>query len=398
VIPLQAIARRCSNLVSGDSFAVRQEGLDYNCPLTPAKRRNLAMQMVNRYFLRYAEIALPSTLHVGVTTACNLHCPACPTGTVALGRRVEHLDFDVYRRAVDELRDALLFALFWDWGEPLLHPRLADMIAHAGGYGVRTVVSTNGNAGTPARLRELVSARPTVVIVCIDGADQATYERYRAGGSLAKAIATVGTLQRAKEEQNSLYPVIEFRSLATRDNERQMAELLQMAVDSGADLFSVKSLRPYDYRGSNVDEVLVPLDEALSRYRYSEAEERQAKKRLDFVRRGPLRCAKPHYAPTLNSDGELVFCSYATHRLERFGDISREGFLRVWRSRSAREARLRFMRRGGGDSCVTCYFRSDHRPSILHQVPLRALPAGVTPVWPETRQEFLAAVANPRPE
>ena len=309
-----------------------------------------------------------------------------------LFRSGEHLDFDVYKRTMDELRDAVMFVLFWDWGEPLLHPRLPEMIEHAGRGGAMTVVSTNGNAANDEpRIERLVSAAPGVVIVCIDGADQATYEKYRAGGRLDTALGTVRRLRRARENLKSAYPLVEFRSLALRDNEHQMPDLLAMAEDCGADLFSVKSLRPYDYRGTSVDDELAPLDPDLARYRYRDSGRRAAKERSDFVRQGPLRCARPYYSPALNSDGTLAFCSYAASPREQFGDVGKEGFPAVWRSARARENRALFTRHGGSECCRTCYFRSDHKPTILHQVPLGPAPPHVEVLFPKTRSEFLEA-------
>jgi MoaA/NifB/PqqE/SkfB family radical SAM enzyme len=388
-----AILRQNWPVIAGARYPVRQEGLVYHCPLSFAKRRNLALQALTRLPLAPREPALPHILHIGVTTVCNLRCPACPTGTKALGRTAEHLDFDIYRRTLDELRDALLFLLFWDWGEPLLHPRLPEMIAYAGRSGIMTVVSTNGNAAnTEPQIEKLVHGAPSVVIVCVDGADQATYEKYRAGGKLSKALDTIRRLRQAREKSGNPYPLIEFRSLALRGNERQMPDLLVLAEECGADLFSVKSLRPYDYRGTSVDESLAPLDPALARYHYSEAQRREAGERTDFVRQGPLRCARPYYAPVLNADGALAFCSYAASPLEHFGDVKTGGFVAAWRSPYAREIRSRFTKNEGSESCRTCYFRSDHKPTILHQVPLGPAPPHVEVLRPETRKQFLEAV------
>jgi MoaA/NifB/PqqE/SkfB family radical SAM enzyme len=393
VNPIMAVLDRARRLIGSSHYPFPHEGLLYHGPLTLAKRRNLALQVVNRQFLKFGEIALPHTLHIGVTTACNLRCPACPTGTRKLGRSAQHLDFDVYRRVVDELRDALMFMLFWDWGEPLLHPRLADMIEYAGRSGIMTVTSTNGNVPfTDEQMDRLVAARPSVVIACVDGTDQATYEKYRTGGQLSKALDTISRLRRAKDSLRSEYPVIEFRSLALRDNQHQMPGLLRLARERGADLFTVKSLRPFDCRGADVDDTLVPLDDNLSRYEYKDAR-RKAVERQGFRPRGPLTCGLPYYAPTLNSDGTAVFCSYSVDPLEQYGDVSQEGFLKIWKSRFARENRLRFTRLGGTDSCETCFFRSNPKPCVRYNVPLRPLPAGVSVQSPVTDVEFLDAVA-----
>jgi MoaA/NifB/PqqE/SkfB family radical SAM enzyme len=217
---------------------------------------------------------------------------------------------------------------------------------------------------------------------------------YRAGGQLSKVLDTLRRLRRAKDRQNSLYPLLEFRSLAIRDNQRQLPDLLRLATEHRADLFSVKSLRPYDYRGTSVDARLVPADPILSRYSYQDSRA-DADRRLDFVRSGPLQCAKPHFSPTLNSNGILSFCSYASQPQEHFGDVTAEGFLNVWRSPFARSIRARFQREQGSETCATCYFRSAHKRTILHHVLLGTLPPDITVLRPETPAEFLAAVAEP---
>ena len=87
---------------------------------------------------------------------------------------------EVYRRTVDELRSTLMFMLFWDWGEPFMHPDLAEMVSHAKRSGIKTVISTSGTIGnSQEEIDRLVEAGPDVVIVCIDGATQETYSTYR---------------------------------------------------------------------------------------------------------------------------------------------------------------------------------------------------------------------------
>lgn len=387
IAQLRDAARRSLGLLAFDSFPVHQEAMTYHCPLTGPRRRNLALQIAD---VRLRRLSRPHVLHVGVTTYCNMECPACPTGTGTLGRPAEHLDFEVYRRTLDELRDTLMLAAFWDWGEPLMHPRFSEMIAHATALGVMSVVSTNGTAANSERhLEQLVAAQPSVMIVCVDGADQKTFEKYRVGGELRKVLDTARRLVALRERLGLPYPLVEFRTLAMKHNEHQLPQLLAMAEDCGSDLYSVKSLRPYDYRGNTVDATMVPVS-ALSRYQYAESPAPET--RADDASRGPLRCAKPHFSPTLNSSGELMFCSYATHDNERFGDVGRDGFEKVWTRAHARAIRGEFQRRGGVESCQTCYFRSDHRPTMLHQVPLRAFPPALTAVRPESREQFLETV------
>ncbi len=386
--------RRLNNLQQMVSFPINQERLIYHCHLNEKKRKNLARQEINRLLLKFHEISYPHILHVGVTTQCNLHCPACPTGSGSLGRPAEHLDFELYCRTVDALSDSLLFMLFWDWGEPMLHPRLPDMIEHAGKHNIRTVISTNGNAANSTKkIERLVSSGPTVIIVCVDGADQETYQTYRKGGKLERVLQTIQRLAISKNKLGVINPVIEFRTLATKQTASQLPELLKLAQDSGADLFTVKTLRPFNYRGIHLDDVLAPDDDRFSRYTYSD-DQRKAENREDSVAQKQLYCAKPLFAPTLGSDGNLAFCSYAQSETEFFGNLTEDDFDSIWRNHRSRSLRINFEQNSGTISCKECFFRSKHKPTIIHQVPLRPLPDYIEIESPQSAESFLEEITT----
>lgn len=373
------------------TFPILQEGLVFNCPLNWRKRHNLAVQQISKPYLAKFDLALPHIVHVGVTTICNLRCPACPTGTKALGRPGQHLDFQVYRRMVDELRSSLLLMLFWDWGESLLHPRITDMIAYAKRSHIKTVLSTNASMPfDDQRLERLVASGLDVLIVCVDGLTQATHEKYRTGSKLSTVLDFGRRLVQTRQRLGVRYPVLEFRTLATQYNEPELPALLRLAEDIGADFFTLKSLRPFDYRGHDVDKEMVPLNPSLARYAYEATTITEASRRQE--QGGPLRCGKPMFAPTLNSNGELAFCSYAHFADEIFGNLALGGFKKLWRSAQARHKRLAFLQQEGTRSCGQCYFRSDHKPCILYTVPFRPLPAGITVARPVSTEAFLHAV------
>lgn len=369
-------------------FAVKQEGIAYQCKLTPKRLLNLALSRFNKPFLPRWEISLPHILHVGVTTACNLRCPGCPTGTKALGRKTEHLDIDLYKRTIDDLKNSVMFALFWDWGEPLLHPQLAEMIEYARARKIRTVISTNGNLSkNQQQIDQLVKSQPDVLIFCIDGATQESYESYRVGGKLSLVLQMINRVNQAKKRLNLDYPVIELRTLATKYSERELPELFKMAQEYECDVFSVKSLRPYDYRGHDIDNELTPLSPDLARYQYTSGVPISGKSRMAEEEQ-PLQCGKPLYAPTLNSDGDLVFCSYSRSEETSFGNLFEQPVKKLWKTKSAALKRQTFLERGGLDLCSSCYFRSNTKSTILHSVQLNDLPKDLSLTAHESKDDF----------
>lgn len=354
-------------------YPLQEESVTYFCNLDRAKQENLLAQAADPLSETGAR---PHLLHVGVTTVCNLKCPACPTGSDTLGRPYEHLDYDTYARVIDEMRSHLMLTLFWDWGEPLLHPRITDMVAHAGKSGIKTLISTNGTVRVnPKFMGELVESGLTLICVCVDGADQETFEKYRVGGKLADVLKTIELLREAKDRLGVQHPVINFRVLATRDTVPQIPRLLQMAKDAGADLFTLKDFRPFDYRGHDVSREFVPLSANFARYELTDGKPTTGLEKTRVA--GPLRCGKPLRAPTLNSDAQLSFCSYANFDEEFFGSLADKTFEQLWRSPRALSLRKGFLERGGMPTCHSCYFKTDHKPTVRFSIPLRPLPEDV---------------------
>jgi len=367
-------------------LVLAQEGVEFHCKLTKARARNMALQAASHELRPHREISVPHIVHVGITTYCNLNCPACPTGNSGLGRAAEHLELGAYERMLDEIGDRLMMLLFWDWGEPLMHPRISNFISLASRQDIFSLISTNGLVACSERqLTRLIESGLSYIIVCVDGATQESYDKYRIGGDLSRVLTTIERLVKLRGE--SAYPVIEFRSLATRYNENEFPALLRMAQDTGADIFSVKSLRPYDYRGRDVDGELAPLTDRFARYRYGKAGRRDASSRSSDS--GPLRCGKPLFAPTLNSDGELAFCSYVQDESNFFGNLNKRGFSEIWNDPQTLAKKVDYLNNGGVAACDSCYFRSDHLPTVLYTVALKSMPDNIRLQNPITPDAFL---------
>lgn len=123
---------------------------------------------------------LPTHLWFEPTNTCNAKCPLCPTGAEQLSRPKVFLDFDLYKRIVDEVRHQTI--RFWNYGEPFLHPDIFAMFRYAADRGAITYVSTNGFVFyKPENIQRLLDSGLPSLMVAIDGVDAATFNQYCVG-------------------------------------------------------------------------------------------------------------------------------------------------------------------------------------------------------------------------
>lgn len=78
--------------------------------------------------------------YIEITNVCNLRCSFCP-GARRPGR---FLSPEEFRTLAEKLRGRVRYLYFHVMGEPLLHPRLGELLDLAAGLGFRVCITTNG--------------------------------------------------------------------------------------------------------------------------------------------------------------------------------------------------------------------------------------------------------------
>lgn len=78
--------------------------------------------------------------YIEITNICNLSCSFCP-GT---RRPPGTMTPEEFRALAEKLRGHVGYLYFHVMGEPLLHPRLGELLDIAGEYGFRVCLTTNG--------------------------------------------------------------------------------------------------------------------------------------------------------------------------------------------------------------------------------------------------------------
>ncbi|MFQ5955018.1 MAG: radical SAM protein [Kiloniellales bacterium] len=122
----------------------------------------------------------PSCCNIAVTNVCNATCDFCGYAKdKILVNDWIWIDYDDTLAALDILYDRGVRYLTFSGGEPLLHPRLLDMVAYAVAKGMRPSIITNGSPLTPRNLEKLKTSGLKTLFISIDSPDAAAHEANR---------------------------------------------------------------------------------------------------------------------------------------------------------------------------------------------------------------------------
>jgi hypothetical protein len=151
----------------------------------------------------------PLHLDLDPTNACNLKCTMCPrthyleTGRTkwAPGGKIGFMDFDLYRRILDQAADGGVYSLKLNFlGEPLLHPRVVDMVAYAKTKGLEVMMNSNATLLSPEMARSLLEAGLDDIFFSVDSPYPEEYERIRIGARFDQVIRNILTFIDLKED------------------------------------------------------------------------------------------------------------------------------------------------------------------------------------------------------
>jgi hypothetical protein len=185
---------------------------------------------------------LPSRLYIECTAACNISCnQACcaPETGITRTRKAGMLDFELFRRVIDEAGPALGRVDFFNYGEAFLHKRALEMCEYIKSRfpHIFLYTSTNGLAFNEDGARRLVRSGIDEVTFSIDGATPESYVVYRQRGDFEKAIRNLRAAADEKQKQGADVPFINWRYIlfTHNDGDAEMNLAREMAADIGVD-------------------------------------------------------------------------------------------------------------------------------------------------------------------
>lgn len=325
-------------------------------------------------------VPLPDSVQIEPVGQCNLRCRMCPVrfrGTGEPGEPRAFMDFDVFRRLLDQfptLRELHLQGL----GEPMLHPRFFDMVRHAAARGILVSSNTNMTIMTEAHAHACVESGLRVLCVSLDGARAATFEAIRVNARFDRVLRNLRRLVAARRARGSALPELSLTAVVMRENLEELPDLVRLAHAEGIGALSVQHLC-HDFGESALPERYRPmrafvdaqtlLGEDPQRVAHFFDAARAEAGRLGVALRlprvvprahppgtpGRKRCDWPWSASYISYDGKAMpCCMVATPDRIHFGDMAREGVEAVWNNQAYRRFREQLSSDDPPEVCRNC--------------------------------------------
>ena len=144
--------KSCQVIIGGPFYKLKRElrfGLNLKYRLYRL-RWNWAPKL--RYVTRY-----PTHIDFETTNKCNLRCVMCAREFMEANKG--EIDFDLFKKVIDEAAGNGLKSIKLNWrGEPLIHPKVPEMVEYAKNKGVIEVMfNSNGILLTKELSRKLIN-------------------------------------------------------------------------------------------------------------------------------------------------------------------------------------------------------------------------------------------------
>lgn len=183
--------------------------------ITFLKKRRLQ----NKVPLRF-----PFLLNIELTNICSEKCIWCPHDEMT--RPQGFMDLDLFKRIIDECaQHEKLRRLYVHWmGEPLLHPKIIEMLEYAKKKDVAEmiVIATNGTPLSEKMMAELIRVQVDELYLSIDAGTNETYKKLKGTKSFDKIEENIRNAMALKKKLNAKLPYLRLKCLDIDQNRHEL--------------------------------------------------------------------------------------------------------------------------------------------------------------------------------
>jgi MoaA/NifB/PqqE/SkfB family radical SAM enzyme len=282
----------------------------------------------------------PKYILLEATGKCNLFCPMCPRELVSF--EPADIPMPLFKKIIEEAKDYLEFVVPYGGGEPMLNPRIFEMIQFCRERNLRVGFSTNGTMNNAERNHKLLSAGLDYIIFAFDGASRETYEKYRKGAKFEETRDKILDFLKMKLEMRAkTFTIIQMVRL--RDNACEVDDFRQMWSIPGVDQVRIKE-----------DEMQF---EGVAIPRPPDVQNQKRRNPCHYLWQGPVY---------IHHDANVFPCCYMW-RGDPFGNANDESLVNIWNNSKMQKLRQAHIdgKLEPYSDCVHCHVPKPRLPVIL---------------------------------
>jgi radical SAM protein with 4Fe4S-binding SPASM domain len=195
--------------------------------------------------------SLPIRLWIEPASICNLKCIMCLNKDAPPSEK-GIMEWELYKKIIDEVKDYVYDVYLHHRGEPLMHPEFPRMIEYARSAGLKVKFHTNGTLMKPALSEKILEAGPDLVSFSVDGFTKEAYEKIRVNADFEKTMENISAFLQKKKEKGLTRPYtiveeIDFPQFRTPADEANRKDFSARFRELGLDEMIFKKL--YNWAG-----------------------------------------------------------------------------------------------------------------------------------------------------
>lgn len=263
-------------------------------------------------------LSVPFIINVDPSDKCNFQCKFCPTGDRKLmkntpGRAYGIMDFELYKKIINDIcefeRPIKVLRLYKD-GEPLLHPRFAEMVKYAKEKKCSERIDTTTNASllNPKRNLEIIGAGLNRINISIEGVNEKQYLEF--SNYKIDFGKFVGNIRHFYENRKNCEMIIKINGDTISEDDRKKFYGIFGDIADGVYIEHVMSCWPeFELKGIEVNQELGIYGQPIKEVQV---------------------CPYVFYSFSINSDGSASACFLDWSRKLIIGDVKRESVKDIW--------------------------------------------------------------------
>jgi radical SAM protein with 4Fe4S-binding SPASM domain len=291
---------------------------------------NMVRQYYDYLMRRTRMGAKPSIVWIDTVSLCNFRCGFCPT-TYAPNKGKGVMQFDTFKKIIDEVSTIHLEGYLFQTGEPLLNRDIVRFVQYMTSKNMLSIMHTNGSLWTRDKAAALLDAGLGFISFSFDGYDAETYEKTRVGGNFEQTVERIKGVLELKKKRGTARPYVRIQTLVpatgndARFSEERARRFRALFEDLPVDEFDREKI-------SNLAHDL-PTGAVLK----PEAPMSAGEHRDRGYRFKP--CTRLWSSMTIRFDGTVVPCCVDFESQMPLGNVKNQTLLQIWNGEPLRQLR-----------------------------------------------------------